>query len=218
MFALDEYDETIIQFIERNIPKEFDMKTFDKKLINKILDFYPSIIRTNKSNIVKLWDDNMDNVIKTIKLPNNCSSKVIFSPDGRLILSGGTDGSLKIFDCTTGELVQTFKGHATAIKCLALSPDGKRIASGASALKIWDVDTGDLVCILNNGKIHNMIQTTFRNTTDDTIYTPIYEKIWFIRNVVFSPDGKMIIVLYSGVIGFWNNVVVNLLKILVQVI
>ena len=52
-----------------------------------------------------------------------------FSPDGRRIVSGSYDKTVKVWDAATGQEMLTLKGH-TAVYSVAFSPDGRRIARG----------------------------------------------------------------------------------------
>jgi hypothetical protein len=65
---------------------------------------------------------------------------VAFSPDGRRIVSGSDDNTLKVWDATSGQETLTLKGHTRAVWCVAFSPDGRRIVSGSwdKTLKVWD--------------------------------------------------------------------------------
>jgi WD40 repeat protein len=40
---------------------------------------------------------------------------VRFSPDGTRAISGGTDGSVKLWDVATGRLLRTLLGHAKGV-------------------------------------------------------------------------------------------------------
>jgi WD40 repeat protein len=42
-------------------------------------------------------------------------NSVAFSPDGRMIASGGQDASIKLWDKATGRLIHTFEGHADSV-------------------------------------------------------------------------------------------------------
>jgi WD40 repeat protein len=74
----------------------------------------------------------------------NCSA---ISPDGRTLLSGSKDKTLKLWNYETGDEIRTFMGHDADIKCCAFSPNGKTILSGSddATLKLWDVATGVLI-------------------------------------------------------------------------
>jgi len=69
---------------------------------------------------------------------------VAFSPDGRAILSGCTDQTLKLWEVATGATVRTFTGHSHHVRGVAFSPDGRTALSASSdeTLKLWDVASG----------------------------------------------------------------------------
>ncbi|MEX0728923.1 MAG: WD40 repeat domain-containing protein, partial [Planctomycetaceae bacterium] len=59
-----------------------------------------------------------------------------FSPDGKLMLSAGTDGTLRFWDRATGELISAIKPHDRAILTLAVSPDGKQAVTAGAGKQI----------------------------------------------------------------------------------
>jgi WD40 repeat protein len=68
-----------------------------------------------------------------------------FSPDGRTLFSGcWGDPFLRRWDVETGELIVPSKGHASAVVSVAITPDGRTVASleREGVLKLWDLVTG----------------------------------------------------------------------------
>ena len=57
-----------------------------------------------------------------------------FSADGKRIVSGSEDKTVKVWDAATGQEVLTLKGHTGQVTSVAFSPDGKRIVSGGGEL------------------------------------------------------------------------------------
>ncbi|MEO1529897.1 MAG: NB-ARC domain-containing protein, partial [Planctomycetota bacterium] len=64
---------------------------------------------------------------------------VAFSPDGRRIVSGSWDETLKLWDSETGQELASLSGHSAWVHAVAFSPDGRRIVSGSDdkTLKLW---------------------------------------------------------------------------------
>lgn len=65
---------------------------------------------------------------------------VAVTPDGRTILSAG-DQTLRFWDASTGDLIETRMAHAAGASCVAVSADGTRALSGGydRKLALWDV-------------------------------------------------------------------------------
>jgi hypothetical protein len=70
-----------------------------------------------------------------------------WSPDGRLLASGGVEGAVKVWDARTGALLHRCQGHRGRVSALAWSPDGALLASGSgdTLVRLWSPRTGQLV-------------------------------------------------------------------------
>ncbi len=69
---------------------------------------------------------------------------VAISPDGRFVLSGGDDKTMRLWSVETGEEVRRFAGHEHWVGCVAFSPDGRRATSGNydRVVRLWDLRAG----------------------------------------------------------------------------
>jgi hypothetical protein len=116
-------------------------------------------------------------------------SSVAYSPDGKRIVSGSGDKTLKVWDAQTGQEVLSLKGHTFNVTSVAFSPDAKRIVSGSwdQTLKLWDALTGQQILSL-------------MGHTDS------------VTSVAYSPDGQRISGKdHSGKMLTWDAVTGQLL-------
>lgn len=69
---------------------------------------------------------------------------VAFSPDGRGVLEGGFDGTLRLWDATTGQIVLKIAAHDSAVAGVDFGPDGDLLVSGDvdGHVRLWDTANG----------------------------------------------------------------------------
>lgn len=103
------------------------------------------MVSGSKSLIV--WDMKTGTILKTITGHKSVNA-VVTTSDGKQIVSGSTDSTIKIWDIETGKNINTLIGHHSSIRAIAITPDGKNIVSASqdTTLKVWDLQTGECLC------------------------------------------------------------------------
>ena len=85
-------------------------------------------------NNIKSWK-----CIRTILAHKNAVSSILISSDNQLLITGSYDKSIKIWELSTGQIIDTLQGHSEAITCLAISNDNKTLISGSrdKTIRFW---------------------------------------------------------------------------------
>lgn len=93
---------------------------------------------------VNLWDAKTRKIRFSLTGHSLWISKVVFSPDSRLLASGSGDDTLRLWSVNDGSLLAILKGHTGRIIDAAFSPDSKWLASvsGDGTVRIWNTETG----------------------------------------------------------------------------
>jgi WD40 repeat protein len=68
---------------------------------------------------------------------------LLFSANGKILVSGGWDRTIKFWDTETNGEICCLEGHPDGLSALAFSPDGAQLASAdwSGTVKVWDVAT-----------------------------------------------------------------------------
>jgi serine/threonine protein kinase/type II secretory pathway pseudopilin PulG len=115
---------------------------------------------------VRLWDTETGEQMAVLRGHKHGVTAVAFGPDGKWLASasgnlanGGNynpsdkfvdsqslPAEIRVWDMEKRNVVMTLSGHNKSILSLAISPDGKRLASGSAdrTVKLWTVATGKM--------------------------------------------------------------------------
>src|SRR5262249_22780595 len=105
------------------------------------------------SGKIRLWDGKTGRYLRTFANQGGAVGKLVFSPDGKLLMSTERDGSYHcyVWDVATGKKTITYTKHDNGVFAGAVSPDGRLAATAGGERKeihIWDLATGDTKHVL----------------------------------------------------------------------
>jgi WD40 repeat protein len=101
------------------------------------------ILHPGKDCTVRVWD--FANKTERRGLRGYLSVRAVaWSSDGRRLVRQHMDKSLQIVDVSSGQVLQTLRGHTQPLACIAWSPDAQRIVSvsDGETIRVWEVRTG----------------------------------------------------------------------------
>lgn len=141
---------------------------------------------------------------------------IAFSPNGKMLVSGSGDETVRLWNPMTGKLMQTYSGswwsgHTSLVHAVSYSPDGSTFASASwdKTIKLWDVQTGQRLQALSE---YPHVSTSIAFSPDGKLIASGGSsrriKIWdvqtgqrlrlllghsrLIHTIAFSPDGQIL--------------------------
>ena len=137
---------------------------------------------------LQLWDTANNNKPITFQKPTGWIEMLAFSPDGKMLASGGNiigrnEKMVRLWDTVTGKLLATLDGHINRITALTFSPDGSTLASASADGEVlfWDTET------------RNPLPTNISGHTN------------WLKGAAFYKDSKTLAsIAFNGIITFWD--------------
>lgn len=144
---------------------------------------------------INIWDVQTGSVCHKLTLTNSPFIFFRLSPDGKTVASGGTNGTVRVWDLKSGKRKLTLPTQKKRfyVSALDYSPDGKLLALGGGPgaiptwgeAQVWDVTTP-------------RPKRVFREKFDGSI-----------QSLVFFPDGNSLILIeasiFPDVLQIWNT-------------
>jgi WD40 repeat protein len=152
---------------------------------------------------------------------------VAVNPDGQTLVSGSEDGTVRVWDLHTGQMLRRLDGHAGGVYAVAICPDMLTLLSGSAdgTIRMWNLHSGAMLHIFTgqsgwpinatsltispDGRLlasGNQDKTIkFWNLNTGVLLRPLVGHTDIVWSVAFSPDGQL---LASGsadhTVRLWN--------------
>lgn len=166
---------------------QFILKGFPRSGLNVKFAFSADeemLAAGGEDGLVHVWDLTISKKIRhrfTVKGHNQGLRMLAFSPDGKLLASGGSGQTLCLWRVADGTSLFKSTAHKSWVTAVAFSPDSKILASGSADIFLWDTATG------------TQLETSPRGLSS------------LISTLVFSPDGGTLVAgNWNGILELWD--------------
>ena len=134
---------------------------------------------------IKLWDTSADQwqLIDSLQGHSQAINDIAFHPDGSVLASASSDGTVKLWDARTGAelLTLTSDNYNDPVLSVVFHPDGRDLAAGYvdGTIVLWNVSNGKASQSFGDGPQQ-------------------------ITQLIFSPNGDMLAAVSSNRIRLWD--------------
>ena len=168
------------------------------------------ILASSSAKDIQLWNLETGKLLNTLSSHKGNVRSVAISPGGETLASGSGDGTVKLWDISTGELI-TSLWHSGVVTAVGFTANGRAVVGCSSdrGMKLWNIYTRQLLHRMNGTQPIAFGADGFRMATSGG---PRYIRLWNvaqgqllknlaipitnndkgIQAIAFSQDGKTI--------------------------
>eukprot|EP01054_Gregarina_sp_Poly1_P007467 Gregarina_sp_Poly_1__7466@NODE_415_length_8738_cov_104_165725_g337_i0_p1_GENE_NODE_415_length_8738_cov_104_165725_g337_i0NODE_415_length_8738_cov_104_165725_g337_i0_p1_ORF_typecomplete_len1088_score174_56ANAPC4_WD40/PF12894_7/14ANAPC4_WD40/PF12894_7/8_2e14ANAPC4_WD40/PF12894_7/1_5ANAPC4_WD40/PF12894_7/6_1e02ANAPC4_WD40/PF12894_7/1_1e02ANAPC4_WD40/PF12894_7/0_073ANAPC4_WD40/PF12894_7/0_035ANAPC4_WD40/PF12894_7/2_2e11ANAPC4_WD40/PF12894_7/0_00048ANAPC4_WD40/PF12894_7/5_8e05WD40/PF00400_32/0_24WD40 len=163
---------------------------------------------------IKIWDAEFGNILRSLPASRNVAvTAVQFMFDTHYVISALGDGSVKLFDCDSGDRICTLQAGVSEIKSLATTEDSELIfgASTDGSIKIWERTDKQLILSEEREKEENQLLLKEQAASEVTLPGAATREVTMVtratkQGVESVRDTERLIQVLSNAIAEKNNI------------
>lgn len=152
VFAGMEGEEHVMVFWDVAAKKQIRSLKTERRTFKLVFSPDGKLVASGHDSAVLIWDVTTAKVVRTLEVPPDEVFALSFSPDGRILVTGGGsyDSSLKLWEVATGSQLRALRGHEGQVTSVSYSPDGRFIISSGTdkSTRFWRAADGALLANL----------------------------------------------------------------------
>jgi WD40 repeat protein len=160
---------------------------------------------------IRLYDLASGELHALLKGHSNVVTGIAFSPEGKKLISGGSDFAAIIWDVERKSIIHRLEGHRDAVYAVGFTPDGARAATASddNTLRLWGVADGALLkdmtghrdkvsalAVSQDGRIasgDNSGEIRLWDGKTGALLKVFANQGGYVGSLQFSPDGRLLL-------------------------